>query len=366
VLTSCVVLMPMDATRCCGMPSRRLQCETIVLALLATTVLRPPSPRPPVLVACGASTMTHGDPTIPSDSDPISPATCTAQPDDSQSRDDDPSAATSLTPHLPLMAAVYPIHRAIVPRLPPEHLDDHLRFPRALASSMGQLSCTGVAKALCAVIMQSVEHFEVNHNRRAARRGLPAQFTMSAKVSAGVTHGARLGKPEAENRIGTFELSPTSSAKSRSPAERDNGTFCFHCRKPSTGPSAHTLPPTKIQVKPFTLPPLPRDWENMVDAVQESWEKGLNGSPALKTLVSGSTTRADMASKKQLFGWVSSSMLSKSGLIANDAAKSGGWSALRSVLRRERASRPRAVRSLSTTTCTSFLAALVSQSDLGC
>ena len=236
--------------------------------------------------------MTYGDPTRPSESDPDSPSTCIAQPYDSQSRDDEPSVSTSLTPELPLKAAINPIHRAFVPRLLPEHLEGHLHFPRALASSIGRLACTGFAKALCAAIMQKVEQFEVNRERGAARMWL--------------------------------------------------------------------------RVPAFMLPPLPRNWEKMVDAVQESWEKGLNGSPALKTLVSGSTTRADMASKKQLFGWVSSSMLSKSGLIANDAAKSGGWSALRSVLRRERASRPRAVRSLSTTTCTSFLAALVSQSDLGC
>jgi len=61
VLKSRFVLMPMDATRCCGVPNRRLQYETIFLALLAPTVLRPPSLRPSVLVACGAATMTHGD-----------------------------------------------------------------------------------------------------------------------------------------------------------------------------------------------------------------------------------------------------------------------------------------------------------------
>jgi len=104
----------------------------------------------------------------------------------------------------------------------------------------------------------------------------------------------------------------------------------------------------------------------MVDAVQESWEKGLNGSPALQTLVSGSTTRADMASKKQLFGRVSSSMLSKRGAIAKAAAKLGGWSALRSVLRRERASRQRAGAVFLCNAVYKFCAALVSQSDLGC
>jgi len=107
---------------------------------------------------------------------------------------------------------------------------------------------------------------------------------MSAKRFAGVTHGARLGKPEAENKIGTPQLSLTSSVKSCSPAEGDRGTLCFHYRTPSTSPSAHTRPPTKIQVKPFTLSPLPQDWEKMVDAVQESWEKGLDASPAFKTL----------------------------------------------------------------------------------
>jgi len=206
-----------------------------------------------------------------------------------------------LTPHLPLTAAINPIHRAFVPRLLPEHLEGHLHFPRALASSIGRLACTGFAKALCAAIMQKVEQFEVNRERGAARRGLPAQFTMSTKVFAGVTHGALLGKPEAENKIGTPELSLTFSVKSRSPAEGDRGTLCFHCRKPSIAPSAHTRPPTKIQVKPFMLPPLPRNWEKMVDAVQESWEKGLDGSPAHKTLLSVSKTRADMASKKHWF-----------------------------------------------------------------
>ena len=232
----------MDATRCCGVPNRRLQRETIVLALLAPTVLRPPSPRPPVLVACGASTMTHGDPTIPSDSDPKSPSTCTAQPDDSQSRDDDPSAAISLTPHLPLTAAINPIQRAFVPHLLPEHLDGNLRFPRALDSSMGRSSCTGVAKALCAAIMQRVEQLEVNHNRGAARRGLPAQFTMSAKVLAGVTHGARLGKPQTENK-----LARPSSLRVPRPSRA-------HLRNGTTARSAsiaanHRLGPRRIHVR---------------------------------------------------------------------------------------------------------------------
>jgi len=62
----------------------------------------------------------------------------------------------------------------------------------------------------------------------------------------------------------------------------------------------------------------------MLDAVQDSWEKGLNGSPALKTFESGSTKRAAMAFNKQLLGRVSSSMLSKGGAIAKTATNSGG------------------------------------------
>jgi len=213
--------------------------------------------------------------------------------------------------------------------------------------------------------MQKVEQFEVNHNRGAARRGLPAQLTMSAKVVAGVTHGARLGTPAAANKIGTPELSPASSDKKRLPEEEDRGTLCFHCRKPSTAPLALTRPPTKIQVKPFTLPPLPRDWDKMMDAVQESCENGLNCSPALRTLVSGSATRADMASKKQSFGRVSLSMLSKRGAIAKAAAKSGAWSALRSVLRRERAFCQRAGAVFLYNDVCKFCAALLSQSNPG-
>jgi len=104
----------------------------------------------------------------------------------------------------------------------------------------------------------------------------------------------------------------------------------------------------------------------MLEAVQVSWEKGLNGSSAIRTIVSGSATRAEVASKKQSFGRVSSSMLSKRGAIAKAAVKSGGWSALRSMLHRERSSRQRAGAVSLYNEVYKFCAALVSQSDPGC
>jgi len=122
-------------------------------------------------------------------------------------------------------------------------------------------------------------------------------------------------------------------------AVAERGTLCFQCRKPSTTSPQRVRPAARIQVKLFTLPPLPRDWDEMLDAVQDSWEKGLNGSPALKTFVSGLTERAAMATNKQLLGRVSFSMLSKRGAISKAAARSGGWSALRDKLRRELAAR---------------------------
>ena len=103
----------------------------------------------------------------------------------------------------------------------------------------------------------------------------------------------------------------------------------------------------------------------MLDAVQDSWESGLNGSPALKTLVCGSTTRVAMASNKQLFGRGCSSMLSKRGAIANAATRYGGWSALRVVLRRERAARESCGASFPYNEVHKYCAALASRSDSG-
>jgi len=242
VLTSRVVLMPTDTTPGSGVPQRFFPCKLILLALLAPTALRPPSLWAPVLVACGASIMTYCEPTRPSDSDPDSPSTCVAQPYDSQSRDEEPSVSTSLTPHLPLTEAINPVHRAFFPRLLPEHLEGHLRLPGALASRMGRLPCTSVGKTLCVATMQKVEKFEVNHKRGAARRGLPAQFRMSAKVLAGVTHGVRLGKPEAETK-----LARPSSLRHPRPSRA-------HLRKGTAARSAsiaadHQLRPRRLRIR---------------------------------------------------------------------------------------------------------------------
>jgi len=250
-----------------------------------------------------------------------------------------PSDVASARPHLPLTAPINPLHRAFPPRQLPGNLDGHLRFPRALAASGAQVPLTGVAKALCDAIKNKIGQIEVNHRRGAARRGLPAQMTMSAKVLAAVIHGAPSDPPtDEQNGICRLPL-PSVTNTSASPPTNDQGTLCFHCRKPSPGGSLPVRAPVKNQVKPFTLPPLPMDWDKILDAVQDSWESGLKGSPALKTLVGGSTTRVAMASNKQLFGRGCSSVLSKRGAIAEAAVRYGGWSALRVVLRRERAAR---------------------------
>jgi len=298
-------------------------------------------------------------------SDPASSATTQGARPDPPLVSERPSDVASARPHLPLTAAINPLHRAFVPRQLPDNLDGHLRFPRALAASGAEVPPTGVAKALCDAIKNKIGQFEVNHRRGAARRGLPAQMTMSAKVLAAAVYGAP-SDPSTDKQNGICPLPlPSVTNTSASPPKTDQGTLCFHCRKPSPGSSLPVRAPVKIQVKPFTLPPLPKDWDKMLDAVQDSWESGLNGSPALKTLVCGSTTRVAMASNKQLFGRGCSSMLSKRGAIAKAAARYGGWSALRVVLLRERAARESSGASFPYNEVHKFCAALASSSDSG-
>ena len=177
-----------------------------------------------------------------------------------------------------------------------------------------------------------------------------------------------LGAPLVTSAVARKDAStgspPSLPDSSPSSAAADCGKLCFKCRKPSTGPGLLERHPVKNNVKPFTLPPLPRDWDKMLDAVQDSWEKGLNGGPALKTFVSGSTKRAAMASNKEPLGRVSSSMLSKRGAIAKAATNSGGWSALRSVLVRERDFRKRTGTAFPCNEVYKFCATLVSKADL--
>jgi len=317
-----------------------------------------------VLLATPESTMVDGDVTRPTVYDPASPSTNRGSSLGAPSCYKAPSEAVLPAPTFPLTAAINPINRAFVPRLLPEHLDGHLRFPKSLASRRVADQDDGVAKALRAAILLKVEQFEVNHRRGAAHRGLPAQFTMSAKVLAGVVHGRSAKARVMASKDATPNLLPSSVGAPLLSAVAERGTLCFQCRKPSTTSPQRVLPATRIQVKPFTLPPLPRDWDEMLDAVQDSWEKGLNGSPALKTFVSGSTERAAMARNKQLLGRVSSSMLSKRGAIAKAAARSGGWSALRDKLRRERAARQLAGLAFPYNEVYKFCATLVSHTDL--
>ena len=267
--------------------------------------------------------------------------------------------------HLPLTAAINPLHRAFVPGQLPDNLDGHLRFPKALVANGAQVPPTGDAEALCDAITNKIGQFEVNHRRGAARRGLPAQMTMSATVSAAAVYRAP-SDPATDKQNGICPLPlPSVTNTSASFPKTDQGTLCFQCRKPSPGSSLPVRAPVKIQVEPFTLPPLPMDWEEMLDAAQDSWDSGLNGSPALKTLVCGSTTRVAMASNKQLFCRGRSSMLSKRGAIATAAARYGGWSSLRVVFRRERAAHESSGASFPYNEVHKFCAALASKSDSG-
>jgi len=202
--------------------------------------------------------MTSGAATSPSLCDAATPSTSRALRQDAQACPAGSSQALLSTPKLPLSAAINPILRAFAPRSLPEHLDGHLRFLRALISSGSPGGDAGVTKALRAAIMLKMELFEVNHRRGAARRGLPAQITLSAKLLSGVVHGPPLVTSVVARKDASTGSPPSLPYSSPSSAAADCGKLCFKCRKPSTCPGQLARHLVKINVKPFTLTPLPR------------------------------------------------------------------------------------------------------------
>lgn len=85
------------------------------------------------------------------------------------------------------------------------------------------------------------------------------------------------------------------------------------------------------------LPRLPTEFDDMLRALEEAWEKGgvsRNQAP-LKTSVQGSHARSEKR-KSQPFGRASSSMLCKRAIVS---PISGGWLPFCALLRREKASR---------------------------
>jgi len=234
-----------------------------------------------------------------------------------------------------ISVSVNPLNRAFVPRPLPESIDGHLRLARALVTNRRKSHIPSTERALCNSVETRLKNIKEAHRRGAAKVGLAGQFVKSASILASATF-------EDPSRATSRPKDPPSCGALAVPEPCCETASCTRSRRPCSPPSASsTCAPSRsveVRAKPIEMERLPRDWEHMMDAVEMSWEVGVGSTPALKKLQHGQPDRVEWE-KKQPFGRASSSMLSKRRAIAKAAHEIGGWTALRVLLRGERAKR---------------------------
>ena len=254
-------------------------------------------------------------------------------------RDDlDLFGSVEISKQMPLSARVNPLNRVFVPRPLPEDIDDHFALPRALIARRALSPMSGATKGLCAAMLRRLDNIKDAHRRGAAKVGLAAQFNLSAMVLKMAKNEEPRGSSAAvdshyaqASQLGT-EVRPDAAACVKT------ASLCFRCQKARPVIAKPPHAPIKVHAKTISLARLPRGFEEIVDAVRDSWEVGDAKNVALKTLVQGSSKRDELA-KLHPFGRKASSMVSKRRAFANAAQKLGGWDDLRVWLRRERADR---------------------------
>lgn len=248
------------------------------------------------------------------------------------------NGSVEISKQMPLSARVNPLNRAFVPRPLPDDIDDHFALPRALVAGRALRPMSGATKGLCAALLRRLDNIKDAHRRGAAKVGLAAQFNLSAMV---------LEKANTEEPRGSSAAvdSHCAQASERGTETRPDAaaciktaSLCFRCQKARPVIAKPPPAPIKVHAKTISLARLPRGFDEIVDAVRDSWEVGDAKNVALKTLVQGSSKRDELA-KLHPFGRKASSMVSKRRAFANAAQLLGGWDDLRVWLRRERVDR---------------------------
>jgi len=235
---------------------------------------------------------------------------------------------------LPLSATVNPLHRAFIGRPIRGSLEPYVRVAAKLSVSHDKPGSSSSTRALCREIKLHLNNMISMHKRSTAPFGLAAQCSVLDAILASATRGG----PRQDDSASLMRLSsdaPRCGLEPEGGADAAEGQFSV-LPHPSTNCREAPLP--SVFEKPFSLPKLPADFEQMLEAVETSWEIGVGTSPALKTLLRGSEARLALAAR-QPFGKASSTMLSKRGTIAKLATRRGGWLQLRKELRAERKER---------------------------
>ena len=239
---------------------------------------------------------------------------------------------------MPLSARMNPLNRAFVPRSLPDDIDDHFALPEALVAGLALRPMSGATKGLCAALPRRLDNIKDAHRSRAAKVGLAAQFNLTAMF---------LGKENTEEpRVSSAAVdSHCAQASERGTEMRPDAaaciqtaSLCFRCQKARPVIAKPPPAPIKVHAKTISLARLPRDFDEIVDAVRDSSEFGDAKNVELKTLVQYSSKKDELA-KLHPFGRRASSMVSKRRAFANAAQLLGGWDDLRVWLRRERVDR---------------------------
>jgi len=248
------------------------------------------------------------------------------------------NGSVDISKQMPLSERVNPLSRAYVPRPLPDDIDDHFALPRALVAGRALRPASGATKGLCAALLRRLDNIKDAHRRGAAKVGLAAQFNLSAMVLEKANTEEPRGSSAAVDSHCAQASERGTEMRPDAAACIQTASLCFRCQKARPVIAKPPPAPIKVHAKTISLARLPRDFDEIVDAVRDSSEFGDAKNVELKTLVQYSSKKDELA-KLHPFGRRASSMVSKRRAFANAAQILGGWDDLRVWLRRERVDR---------------------------
>jgi len=196
---------------------------------------------------------------------------------------------------MPLSARVKLLNRSFVPRPLPVDINDHFALTRALMARRALSPMSDATRGLCAAMLRRLDNINDAHRRGAAKVGLAAQVNLPAMVLE------KANNKEPRHLLAAVDSHCVLASQRDTELPPYAGAFvktaslCFHFQK-----ACHVIvnappAPIKVHAKNISLDRLPRGFEEVEDAVRDSWEVADAENVALKTLVQGTSKRDKLA-----------------------------------------------------------------------